>query len=175
MAANPSRPVGGLPAAPASGLVAVPRGSARPEVLTFLIGEEEYGIETGRVREIVKAVRLTSVPRVPPFILGIMMFRGTIVPIFDLRLRFGLSPSRFDPDSRFIILDVEADGERGLGGMLVDRVEGVAEIGPSIEPVPMTITGRPAGFLLGVARRSVEKSGERLVILIDPDALLRVF
>lgn len=128
------------------------------ELLSFLLGGEEFAVPIADVREVLKVVQLTSVPNTPDYIPGIISHRGTMLPILDLRRRFGLAPGVQDDKSRIVI--VSSDDEEA--GLLVDRVTGVLRIFPGeIKPAPENIE-QGAEFLSGIARK-----GERLYILLD--------
>ena len=128
------------------------------EMLSFRLGGEEYAVPVADVREVLKIIQLTTVPNTPEYILGIMSLRGTMLPIIDLRRRFGLPAGVQDEKSRIVVVN-SADEEVGL---LVDRVTGVFSILPDeIKPAPENIE-KGAEFLRGIVRQ-----GERLYILLD--------
>jgi purine-binding chemotaxis protein CheW len=136
------------------------------ELLAFLLAGEDYAVELSRVREIVKVPSITEVPRAPRDVRGIMSLRGDVIPVFDVRRRLGLPPSRGDPsrDARVVIVDV-ADGRVGV---LVDAVAQVVRLRPStIEPTPPGLGGAEAEYLAGIGRLK-----DRFFILLNLDALL---
>lgn len=128
------------------------------ELLSFRLGGEEYALPVAEVREVLKVVPLTSVPNTPDYIPGIISHRGTMLPILDLRKRFGLATAVNDEKSRIVIVSSN-DEEVGL---LVDRVTGVFRILPNeIKPAPENIE-QGSEFLRGIARK-----GDKLYILLD--------
>jgi purine-binding chemotaxis protein CheW len=146
---------------PAEGPVAV-----RQELLTFLLGAEEYAVAIDRVREVVRSPPITEVPRAPGHILGVVTVRGEVVAVIDPRRRLGLPPAHpAEGEGKVIIVDA---GE-GPCGLHVDRVASVVRLLPgAIEPCPQGIAGQRAEFLTGIGRES-----DRLFTVIDLPALLR--
>lgn len=94
------------------------------ELISFSIGEELYGIDIAEAREIIKMRPITSVPRVPAFVLGVATVRGRIIPVLDLRMRLGLGKTDVGPNHR--ILECAYDGD--LYGLLVDSVRSVVRL-----------------------------------------------
>jgi purine-binding chemotaxis protein CheW len=140
------------------------------EYLAFALKDETYAVGIETVREIVKVPPLTEVPRAAKELLGVMNLRGEILPVYDVRARLllqnGVAPVRGPADvaqrSRVVLLR----SEEGDAGILVDSVEGVVRLLPSlIEPAPMGSAERP--YLLGLSRK-----GERLFILLDVEHAL---
>lgn len=128
-------------------------GEIEVEILSFRLGGEAYGVRISRVKEIVKPLPTTSVPRTPAYLEGITSLRGDIIPVLDLRKRFGLEGAGDEKKKRILILSVR---EEVMGG-LVDEVKGVVRVREdSIEPPPFTVTGVEAEFLEGVARMNKE-------------------
>ena len=112
--------------------------------LLFLLGGERYGLNVREVREIVGLYPITPVPHMPPFVKGVINLRGKLIPILDLRLRFGLPEQEYA--SRTCTIVVEAHGRRGprLVGLIVDSVSEVLEIGDHVIEQPPSLT-RSAG------------------------------
>ncbi|HEY8391152.1 MAG TPA: chemotaxis protein CheW [Capillibacterium sp.] len=135
------------------------------QIIVFKLGEEEFGVNILQVREIEKLDQgITRVPKAPHFVEGVINLRGEIIPIVDLRARFGLTIPEIGLNSRVIIVEV---GE-ALVGMLVDAVEEVLRIPVSaIEPAPAITKGVDSYFLAGVA-----KIGERLIVLLNLERTL---
>jgi purine-binding chemotaxis protein CheW len=153
------------------GVAAVARREAespeevRREFLAFLLGSEEYGIEIGNVREIVKPPPITEVPRAAPHILGVITVRGEVIAVIDPRRRLGLPQGTPTSLARVIVCDV---GE-GSCGLLVDMVSEVVRLSPSaIEVRPQSMSVVDTDYLAGIGR-----DGERLIILLDAGLLLR--
>lgn len=134
------------------------------EVLTFRLGSEEYAVEVGVVREILKAPPLTEVPRAPAHVLGVILLRGQVLPVYDPRCRLGLPRAGALPGARVVVCDA---GE-GPVGLLVDGVGQVLRLPPSaIELRPQGIAGIDSEYIAGVGRE-----GGRLFVLLDAEALL---
>jgi purine-binding chemotaxis protein CheW len=133
------------------------------EALAFRLGEEEYGVDILKVQEIRGHDPLTRIANAPDFIQGVVNLRGIIVPIVDLRLRFGITATR-EPPRVVIILNV---GGRVIG-MVVDGVSDVVRLGPAdIRPAPEMGSSFGADFLLGLGTID-----ERMLILLDIEALM---
>ncbi|GGG12223.1 chemotaxis protein CheW [Paenibacillus abyssi] len=130
------------------------------KVIVFALANEEYGIEVDKVRTIERMTPITRVPKTPAFIKGVINLRGVVVPVLDLRGRFGLSESEPTDNSRIIIVAVN-DLEVGF---IVDSANDVIDIDTdSIDSPPEVIGGIKAKYLRGVA-----KLGEnRLLIMLN--------
>ena len=135
------------------------------QLVIFKLADEEFGVDILKVNEIEKLDQgITRVPKAPAFVEGVINLRGEVIPIVDLRRRFGLAMREIGYDSRVII--VEAGGNKV--GMTVDAVVEVARINESaIEPAPSIIKGVNSYYLSGVA-----KLGERLIVLLDLEKAL---
>lgn len=131
--------------------------------LTFFLGSEEYGIEILKVHEIIGILPITRVPRTPGFIRGVVNLRGKVIPIIDLRDRFGM-PREEGAESCIIVVAI-----RGIQlGAVVDKVSEVLNISQeSIEPTPSFGVDVDTGYLLGLA-----KSEGRVRLLLDIDKVL---
>lgn len=135
------------------------------QLVIFKLGDEEFGVDILQVREIEKLdQQITRVPKSPAFVEGVINLRGEIVPIVDLRKRFGLVVRQTSNEARVIIVDI-SDGQVG---MIVDAVVEVIRINVSaIENAPPITRGVDAYFLSGVA-----KIDERLIILLNLERAL---
>lgn len=138
------------------------------ELLAFKLSNEEYVLDINRIKEIIRPIEITRVPRVPSYIKGIISLRGVIVPVYNLKNRLGLlEANEFSNDSQKRILIVNFDEE--LIGIIVDAVTGVVKINEDIiEPTPQIIKGVDAEYLKGVAR-----TNNRLLILLNLDRVLK--
>ena len=133
--------------------------------LTFTLAGEEYGVDILAVREIRGWSRVTRIPQTPEHLLGVLNLRGAIVPIMDLRLRFGLERESFGDNTVVIIVAVD---ER-LFGIVVDAVSDVVDIDPAaIKPVPDMGAVVDTRYLKGLATHV-----ERMVMLLDVEKLMR--
>jgi len=142
-----------------------PAGGNAPllQLVTFRLGEEEYAFDILSVREIKRMMEITRVPRSPDFIEGVVNLRGNVIPILDLRKRFGLPPREPDPETRIIVSEVD----RRVVGFIVDTVTEVLRIhADTVEP-PGDIAGIDAEYIKGVG-----KIDDRLLILLDVDRVL---
>lgn len=132
--------------------------------LTFCLGDEEYGIEILKVREIIGMMPITPVPRTPEFIRGVINLRGKVIPVVDLRLKFGM-PSVEQTEETCVIV-VQADGVEM--GTIVDRVSEVADIdSQNIEDAPFFGDDVQTNYILGLG-----KSQGRVTLLLDIDSAL---
>jgi purine-binding chemotaxis protein CheW len=138
---------------------AEPKSSLDGQYLTFKLGTQTYGVPILDVREINQISEITFVPKAPSFVKGVINLRGRIVPVVDLKQKFGIGFTEFSKESCTIV--IEADG--GQVGMLVDRVNDVVELGADqIEPKPMLGDQANTEFILGMG-----KVNDLVVILID--------
>lgn len=132
--------------------------------ITFLLGEEEYALDILAVQEIVRLPRITHVPNLPAFMRGVINLRGVVVPVIDVRVKFGIGQA--DYDKRTCIIIVKMAGR--TMGMIVDRVSEVLRLPEgSIEPPPPFGTNIKADFIKGMG-----KVDERLLIILDLDKVL---
>lgn len=133
--------------------------------LTFTLADEEYGVDILVVREIRCWSRVTRIPQAPDYVLGVLNLRGAIVPIMDLRLRFGLQRENYDDNTVVIIVSVD---ER-LFGVVVDAVSDVVDVDPSaIQSVPDMGAVVDTRYLKGLATHA-----ERMLMLLDVEKLMR--
>jgi purine-binding chemotaxis protein CheW len=131
------------------------------EVLSFLLGSEEYVVPVERVREVLTPKEITPVPHTADYFLGVCSLRGIVMPVIDLNRRLGLAASSRDEKSRIIVVSLAQDDQVGL---FVDRVRGVIRFLPSVvRPTPEAVAqSAGAEFLKGIARKD-----DRLYILLD--------
>lgn len=134
------------------------------QYVTFLLGDEEYGLEILAVQEIIGFTHITHVPHLPDFIKGVINLRGTVVPVIDLRLKFGLGQADYNNHTCVVVVKME---ERVMG-MVVDVVSEVVNFPEgSVEPAPPFGTNIKADFI-----KAMGKVGDRLVIILDIDKVL---
>lgn len=132
---------------------------AERQLVVFDLGGEHYGVDIGTVREIILMQDITHVPNTPESIEGVINLRGRIVPVVDLRKRFGLTAGELTKDSRIVVVDI---GQVDIG-VIVDAVAEVLRIpANSIEPASLVITTSDSYYLEGIANL-----GERLIIILD--------
>jgi purine-binding chemotaxis protein CheW len=136
--------------------------------LTFALGQEEYGIGILKVKEIIGMMPITALPQTPPFIKGVINLRGKVIPVMDLRMKFGLEITDYTERTCIIVVEMEHNSGRLIMGLLVDGVSEVANIkGGEIEEAPDFGTGRLASFIQGMA-----KIAGGVKILLDIDCIL---
>jgi purine-binding chemotaxis protein CheW len=134
------------------------------QLISFEVGEEEYGLEILRVKEVIRLREITRLPRAPSFVKGIINLRGDVIPIIDLRDRFGLERQEYTAMTRVIVVDVESR----LVGMVVDAASQVVRIpADQIQPPPPIVGGLSAEYIKGVG-----KLDSRLIILLNIDRIL---
>jgi purine-binding chemotaxis protein CheW len=133
--------------------------------LTFRLGAEEYGIQILRVREIIGLMEVTTVPRAPAHLYGVINLRGRIIPIFDLRAKLGMAAFEAGAESCIIVLDVVVDGAVHPMGILVDGVCEVLDVSSNeISPPPLLGQAIDARFLLAIAK---SKGGVKLLLDVE--------
>lgn len=136
--------------------------------LTFDLAEEEYGLEILRVREIIGMMAITPVPRTPDFVRGVINLRGKVIPVIDLRLKFGLPYKEPDERTCVIVVEVMSDGRTVQMGIVVDRVNEVVDVkAGEVEPTPSFGVALDTAFILGMA-----KVQGKVKILLDIDRVL---
>ena len=134
------------------------------ELISFEVGEEEYGLDILRVKEVIRIREITRLPKAPSFVKGIINLRGDVIPIIDLRDRFGLEHKEYTTMTRVIVVDVNGK----LVGMVVDAASQVVRIpADQIEPPPPIAGGLSVEYIRGVG-----KLDERLIILLQIDRIL---
>ncbi len=137
-------------------------GSA--QLVSFRLAREEYGIEITKVQEIILFGQITRVPQTPHFIKGLINLRSTVIPVVDLRLRFGLAAEEPTDETRIMVVNV---GGKTLG-VIVDAVSEVLRVSQEqIVPPPPTVVGVGHEYLTGLV-----KLDNRLLILLNIDKIL---
>ncbi len=135
------------------------------QYLTFTLAEEVFAVDVARVREILEITSITKVPQVPDFMRGVINLRGCVVPVIDLRLKFGMPETAQTVNTCIIVVEVEMDGENIVLGSLADSVQEVIEMEPSqIEAAPHIGTHLKTEFLKGMG-----KHNEHFVMILDID------
>ena len=134
------------------------------QLVTFSIGSEEFGVDILKVIEIIRTMEITKVPKAPAFVEGVINLRGLVIPIIDLRRRFGLAEKAGDSDTRIIVIEIN-----GMSvGFVVDSVSEVLRIpANTVEPAPPVVAGVDSDYISGVGTLE-----DRLLILLDLDKLL---
>ena len=133
------------------------------KLLTFSLGGEGYGVSILKVKEIIGMLEITPVPRTPEFIKGVINLRGKIIPVMDLRLKFGMDQQEYDERTCIIVAEATLNGSQRLIGVVVDMVSEVVNISSEqIEPPPEYGMNLEHNFILGIG-----KIKDRVVIIID--------
>lgn len=136
------------------------------QLVTFGIGEEEFGIDILKVQEIIRTMAITKVPNSPPHVQGVINLRGKVIPVIDLRSRFLLESKQHDSQTRIIVVDLH----RVVIGFVVDGVSEVLRIqSNTVEPPPPVVSGIESEYIKGVG-----KLDDRLLILLDLDKLIPI-
>lgn len=134
------------------------------QLVTFNLGEEEFGVDILHVKEIIRMMEITKVPKSPEFVDGVINLRGHVIPIIDLRKRFSMGTREHDKNTRISVVEL---GD-SVVGFVVDSVHEVLRI-PSgtVEPPPAVVAGIDADYISGVG-----KLDDRLLILLELQKLL---
>jgi purine-binding chemotaxis protein CheW len=144
--------------------------SETTQYLTYKLGEEVFALDIAKVREVLDFTTVTKVPRTPGFMRGVINLRGSVVPVVDLRLKFGMSRTEKTVNTCVIIVEVTVDGETTVLGALADSVQEVMDLGPGqIEPAPKIGTTVYHDFIKGMG-----KQDEHFVIILDIDKVFSV-
>jgi len=138
-----------------------PTGSM--QLVSFKLSNETYGIEITKIREIILVGQITRVPETPHYIKGLINLRSSVIPVIDLRARFGLAENELTQDSRIMVLNV---GRRTIG-IVVDSVNEVLRVSQDqISPAPPTVASLGNQYMTGLVRLE-----DQLLILLDVDRL----
>lgn len=138
------------------------------QYLTFILADEEYGVDILRVQEIKGWDSVTPIPNTPPYIKGVINLRGTIVPIIDLRQRFSLESIKYGPMTVVIVLKIECEDRDRIMGIVVDAVSDVYDVSSEeMKPAPDFGSVVNIEFVKGLATVA-----EKMIIILDIDHLL---
>jgi purine-binding chemotaxis protein CheW len=134
------------------------------QIVIFELGTEHFGVDIARVESIIKMQPITQLPHVPEFVEGVTNLRGKVLPVIDLRKRFGLPSQEADKNSRIIVVNIDQTEV----GMIVDQVSEVLTVPEgAVEPAPAITSSVDSAFITGIA-----KLDQRLVILLDLHRIL---
>lgn len=134
------------------------------QLVTFSLGTEEFGVDIMKVQEIIRIPPITRVPKAPSYVEGVINLRGNVIPVVNLRKRFGMPLGEETDLSRVVVLQFSGK----VFGVRVDGVSEVLRLGSeAIEPPPPVALGMDAHFIRGIG-----KIGERLLILLNLDQLM---
>lgn len=138
----------------------------KEQYMTFACGEEIFGISIKYVNEIIGLQQITHIPDTEDFIIGLINLRGKIIPVIDVRIRFGMEPLEYNDRTSVIVIDVKST----VIGLIVDRIEGVAEFAENeITPPPSVsdLESQARKYVFGIG-----KSLDEVKLLLDPDKLI---
>lgn len=137
---------------------------------TFEIAEEEYGIPIQSIREIIGIMDITSIPKTPEYIKGVINLRGKIIPIMDLRLKFNLVEKEYNQRTCIVVVELNLGETKKLMGIVVDTVSEVVNIQKSeIENSPQYGTNIDEGFLIGLG-----KVKDKVILLLEIEKVLNI-
>jgi purine-binding chemotaxis protein CheW len=137
--------------------------------LTFTLAEEEYGIGILKIKEIIGMMAITTVPQTPKFVKGVINLRGKVIPVIDLRLRFGMESMDYTERTCIIVVEIDGTANTVQIGIVVDAVSEVLNInGKDIEDTPTFGTKLDTTYILGMAKM---EGGVK--ILLDIDRVLK--
>lgn len=138
--------------------------SVEGKFLTFVLGDEIYGIEILRAREIICLMNITTVPQTPDYMKGVINLRGKVIPVIDLRLKFSMPEEEHTKETCIIVTEVNNSSI----GIIVDSVSEVSDIGSGeIEDAPQFGQGIDTDFIMGLG-----KVKEKIIILLDIEEVL---
>ncbi|PID90204.1 MAG: chemotaxis protein CheW [Bacteroidetes bacterium] len=133
--------------------------------LTFKLGDEEFAAHVGKVLNILEMTKITEVPKSPSYMKGVINLRGSVLPVIDTRIKFGMSATECDASTCIVVMDIDLDGESVHVGALVDSVQAVIEIdGGTIMPPPSLGNKYRPEFIVGVAN-----VGETFIMILNMD------
>ena len=135
--------------------------------LSFKLGDEEFAAHASKVLNILELTKITTVPRAPEYMKGVINLRGTVLPVVDTRIKFGMTPTEYTANTCIIVMDIVVDNEAIQLGALVDAVQAVIEINPNqIMPAPSIGSKYQSQFIEGVT--SID---DKFVMILDMDAI----
>ena len=138
--------------------------------LSFKLGEEVFAINVSKVLNILEMKPITKVPKSPDYLKGVINLRGTVLPVVDLRLKFGLPENKITVDTNIIVLSIEKENEEIMVGILIDSVREVLEFKTEeIAPSPAIGTKYNAGFIKGMWRVD-----ENFIMILDIDRVFSI-
>jgi len=138
------------------------------QYLSFMLDEELFALDVRKVREVLDRTDLTRVPRMPPFMRGVLNLRGSVLPVVDMRTRFGMGKVVETIDTCVVVVEVEVEGEITVLGAMVDAVDEVFELAPNdLEAPPKMGAKLPTEYIEAMGRRE-----DDFIIILNAD---RVF
>lgn len=163
-ASEDATPGSGTPQVQASAKAPTQKDGRTFQVVSFRLGDEEYGVDIMTVQEIILVGCITQVPEVPEHVLGVINLRGSVIPILNLRARFGMPEQAANDATRIVVMNLAGR----TVGVVVDGVSEVLRLShEDISPTPPSLVGAGKDYVTGLARRK-----ERLLVLLDMARLL---
>lgn len=133
--------------------------------LSFKLGDEEFAAHVGKVLNILEMTKITEVPKSPEYMKGVINLRGTVLPVIDTRIKFGMTPTEYTTNTCIVVMEVEIEDEQVQVGALVDSVQAVLEISDNqIQPPPSIGSKYKSEFIYGMT-----KFDEKFIMLLDMD------
>lgn len=135
------------------------------QYLTFKLADEIYAIDVANVREILEVGDITRIPQTPEYMRGVINLRGSVVPVMDMRLKFGMTQTEQSINTCIVVVEAEVEGDKLIVGALADSVQEVFEMEPGqIEPAPRMGTKLNTDFIRGMG-----KHDEQFIMILDID------
>lgn len=133
------------------------------QLVGFIVGEEEFTVPILSIQEIIKPIESTRVPQTPPYVVGVFNLRGSVIPLIDLRIKFGIEPEAFTADTRFIVMKHNEE----IAGFVIDRLTEAIRLNvKDIDPAPETSL-QEKSFIEGVGKQK-----DRILTILKVDRLL---
>lgn len=150
--------------------MSIPQIAETTQFLTFRLENELFALDIGKVREVLDFSTITKVPGTPDYMRGVINLRGSVVPVVDLRLKFGMASGEHTANTCVIIVEVQMDSEWVVMGAMADAVQEVLDLEPDqIEPAPRIGTKLNTDFITGMG-----KHNDQFLIILDIDRVLSV-
>ncbi|HMK60743.1 MAG TPA: chemotaxis protein CheW [Dissulfurispiraceae bacterium] len=150
--------------------MAVPNIIETTQYLTFKLGDEIFALDVAKVREILDLTTITKVPQTPDFMRGVINLRGSVVPVIDMRLKFGMTMTEKTVNTCIIVVEVSMDNDTTVLGALADSVQEVFELEPDeIEPAPRIGTRLRTDFIKGMG-----KHDKQFIMILDIDKVFSI-
>ena len=140
---------------------------AEQQLVVFTLNDGAYGVDIGTVREIIRMQEITQIPKTPPYVEGVINLRGRVIPVLNLRERFGMEAGEESLAKRIVVVDT---GEQSMG-FVVDAVSEVLRVPrTAVEPPPSVVTSADSDYVVGIV-----KLPDRLISLLDLERMLDGF
>jgi purine-binding chemotaxis protein CheW len=134
------------------------------QLVGFMVGDEEFAVPILSIQEIIKPIEYTRVPKTPPYVLGVFNLRGSVIPLIDLRMKFGLSKSQENDETRYMVIKNNDE----IAGFVIDRLTQATRIKESrIDPAPEALHDEQ-NLIYGVGKKD-----DALISILNVDALLK--